>query len=173
MGGLDEPSNIIELTIEEHALAHKELYEKYGLLEDRLAWKGLSGQIGKEDILKEIYRQNGKRCGKANIGRIPWNKGVPMSEEQKEKMRGPKTGKSGRYERTEYHRKILSDNGKKPKSEITKQKLSDAAKKQFDDPEARRAVSERMKVRATCPHCGYISNKSCVTRHIKSGACKL
>jgi len=130
MGGLDEPSNIIELTIEEHALAHKELYEKYGLLEDRLAWKGLSGQIGKEDILKEIYRQNGKRCGKANIGRIPWNKGVPMPEEQKEKMRGPKT---------EAHKKALrkpkKDTSKMGKYERTpeiREKLRQAANKYYE-----------------------------------------
>lgn len=51
MGGTDDPSNIIELTIEEHAKAHKELYEKFGKKEDWLAWKGLEGSISKEDII--------------------------------------------------------------------------------------------------------------------------
>ena len=57
MGGSDDPSNLIKLTIEEHAEAHKVLYETYGCWQDELAWKGLSGQIGKEGILEEIYKK--------------------------------------------------------------------------------------------------------------------
>jgi hypothetical protein len=53
-GGTDDPSNLVELTIEQHAQAHKELYEKYGKIEDRLAWHGLAGLIGKEQIWKEM-----------------------------------------------------------------------------------------------------------------------
>ena len=64
MGGTDDPENLIELTIEEHAEAHKILYEKYGKIEDYWAWKGLSGQIGREEILKQIYINNGKNMGK-------------------------------------------------------------------------------------------------------------
>ena len=47
----DDPSNLIELTIEEHANAHKILWEKYGRIEDKFAWLGLTGQIGKDEIL--------------------------------------------------------------------------------------------------------------------------
>lgn len=41
-GGSDHPSNIIELTIEEHAEAHKILYEQHGRIQDKMAWVGLS-----------------------------------------------------------------------------------------------------------------------------------
>lgn len=61
MGGSDDPSNIVELSIKEHALAHKELFEKYGKREDYLAWKGLEGQYSKRDILKELSSLGGKR----------------------------------------------------------------------------------------------------------------
>lgn len=54
MGGSDDPSNIVELTIEEHAEAHRKLYEKYGKIEDKLAWKGLLGMIDKEDIIAKL-----------------------------------------------------------------------------------------------------------------------
>ena len=64
MGGTDESENLIELTIEEHAEAHRVLFEKYEKVEDYWAWKGLSGQIGKEEILKEISINNGKNMGK-------------------------------------------------------------------------------------------------------------
>ena len=61
MGGSDDPSNIIELSIEEHAEAHRELYEKHGYLQDYLAWKGLTGCIGKEQIISHISHINGKK----------------------------------------------------------------------------------------------------------------
>ena len=43
-GGTDDPSNLIELTVEEHAEAHRLLYEQYGRWEDYYAWQGLSGR---------------------------------------------------------------------------------------------------------------------------------
>ena len=52
MGGTDDPSNLIELTIEEHAEAHKKLWEEHGKKEDWLAWQGLAKLITKKDILK-------------------------------------------------------------------------------------------------------------------------
>lgn len=48
MGGTDDPSNIIYLTSEEHAEAHKILWEKHGFLEDFIAWKALEGSITKK-----------------------------------------------------------------------------------------------------------------------------
>ena len=52
-GGTDEPSNLKPMTISEHAEAHRLLWEQYGRKGDRLAWRALSGQIGKEEIQKE------------------------------------------------------------------------------------------------------------------------
>lgn len=67
MGGTDDPSNLIDLTIEEHAEAHRLLWEQFQMVEDYCAWKGLSGQIGKEEIIKLLLKQNGTRQGKRNI----------------------------------------------------------------------------------------------------------
>ena len=60
MGGTDDESNLVELTIEEHAEAHRLLYEQHGHWQDKLAWKGLSGQIGREEILA-MRRDHGLR----------------------------------------------------------------------------------------------------------------
>ena len=57
-GGTDDPSNLVKLTVEEHAEAHRELYEKYGRWQDAIAWKALSGLIGKENIQAEAARQS-------------------------------------------------------------------------------------------------------------------
>ena len=45
MGGSDDPSNIIELSVTEHAKAHYELYEKFGKKEDLCAYHMLSGNF--------------------------------------------------------------------------------------------------------------------------------
>lgn len=44
MGGTDDPSNLIELTVPEHAAAHLSLYEQYGKKEDLCAYYMLSGR---------------------------------------------------------------------------------------------------------------------------------
>jgi len=61
MGGTDDSSNIVELTVEEHAEAHRKLYEQHGRWEDNLAYKALSGAIGKEEIILERQREAGRR----------------------------------------------------------------------------------------------------------------
>jgi hypothetical protein len=69
MGGTDDPSNLIELTVDEHAEAHRILYEQHGNWKDYLAWKGLSGYFGKEEIIQYKNRM-------AHLGKDPWNKGL-------------------------------------------------------------------------------------------------
>ena len=71
MGGTDVAENLIELTVEEHAEAHRLLFEKYGLWQDEVAWKGLAGIIGKEEIIKRVQSEAAKE-------RIV-NKGNPFS----------------------------------------------------------------------------------------------
>ena len=61
MGGSDDDDNKVELTVEEHAEAHRVLYEKHGKREDWLAWKGLTEQIGKEEIWLERSSLGGKK----------------------------------------------------------------------------------------------------------------
>lgn len=83
MGGTDDPENIIELTIEEHAEAHRLLWEQYGKKQDWLAWKGLLGLVSKQEITKEILSLAGKKGGsngkgvtgnRANGGYANWKK---------------------------------------------------------------------------------------------------
>lgn len=89
MGGSDDPSNIIELSIEDHAKAHEELYVKHGLWQDMIAWKALSGQITMTEASR-LAKIEGCKLG----GRITYQKhGLPhehMSEE------GAKRHKEGR-----------------------------------------------------------------------------
>ena len=61
-GGTDDPSNFIELTVEEHAEAHKKLYEQYGRIQDKVAWLGLANLAPHADLMYELNsnRMKGK-----------------------------------------------------------------------------------------------------------------
>ena len=59
-GGIDHPDNLVLLTVEEHSEAHRILYEKHGRWQDKLAFEGLAGLIGKDELLQEMYK-NRKR----------------------------------------------------------------------------------------------------------------
>jgi len=72
MGGSDDPSNLVLLTIEEHAEAHRILFEEHGRIEDYYAWKGLLGVIPKAEILRGLqsyYAKNKTEEHKENIRR--------------------------------------------------------------------------------------------------------
>jgi ATP-dependent 26S proteasome regulatory subunit len=129
-GGTDDSSNIIELTIEEHAEAHKILYEKYGRIEDKLAWLGLSGQIGKDEILKIIaMSQKGKKKPNGFSEKIStFRKKFRYSEESKLKM---SLAKKGKKISKEHKEKIgLSNKGKK-QPESQKQKVKESLQQKW------------------------------------------
>jgi len=108
-GGTDDLTNIIELTIQEHADAHRRLYEQYGRWQDKVAWQGLDGQIGKEEVIflknslahkgktpmlgKRHTEKSKKKMGMANIGNS-YRLGLKLSEDTKEKIRASRFGKS-------------------------------------------------------------------------------
>mgnify|MGYP000224048028 CR=1 FL=1 len=69
----------IDLSIEEHAKYHFELFKKYGRWQDELAWKALCGQIGKEEIIREKLVNAGKSLKglkKSEIARLNISKGL-------------------------------------------------------------------------------------------------
>lgn len=76
-GGSDSPENLVELTVEDHAIAHKVLYGLWGREEDRIAWLCLSGRITSEDARKAACK----------IGYDKRDKSFFESTEYKEKQR--------------------------------------------------------------------------------------
>jgi hypothetical protein len=66
MGGIDEPENLVEVTITQHAMFHFCNYQLWGNLEDRLAWRGLSGQITPDEVALEAMILGGKKGGNKN-----------------------------------------------------------------------------------------------------------
>lgn len=72
MGGSDDPTNLVRLSIEEHAEEHRKLFETHNKIEDYYAWQGLLGVIPKAEILRGLQSYYGS---------------LPKSEEHKAKIR--------------------------------------------------------------------------------------
>jgi len=87
MGGSDDPSNLIELTVEEHANAHKLLWEQHGNWQDEVAWKALSGQVPNAEInhMMNVLRNTGKNNHR--FGKPSSMRGKTHTEETKEKIK--------------------------------------------------------------------------------------
>jgi hypothetical protein len=68
IGGKNDPSNLIELTIPEHAEAHRKLYEEHGRWQDRIAWKTLSGSINFAEATRQA--QSMDNIGKKTVRRL-------------------------------------------------------------------------------------------------------
>jgi hypothetical protein len=96
MGGTDEPSNLVELTVEEHAEAHRKLYEEHGSTYDFVAWKALSGQITSDEARR--------------LATIATWTGRKHTEEAKEKIRKARSDqKSSGWNWNEESRKAKSE----------------------------------------------------------------
>jgi hypothetical protein len=96
MGGSDEPENLIELTIEEHAEAHRKLWEEHGKWQDFMAWKALSGQISGDEIRRELSRlaNLGRKHTPEAIQKIKDKRSLQViTEETKIKMSNTRKGK--------------------------------------------------------------------------------
>jgi len=121
MGGTNDPSNLKEVTIEEHAQAHKELYEKYGHWQDKLAWQGLSGQLGsKEKVIEEFYKQNGKQCVK-----------YLTKEVRKRAIENARKTNTGRIFTKEHREKIRLAGIGRPVSESQRKKVAEKLSKEY------------------------------------------
>jgi HNH endonuclease len=151
-GGSNDTSNIVFLTVEEHAEAHRKLYEDHGRWQDKVAWQCLSGQIGKEEAIKiaqkhsskawmktpeakEFMNQARQKAREAGNRPEPWNKG--LTKEQDKRLLESS-------ERAKLHMKegrihCIGDHHRgKNFSDLHKKNLSTAAKNRY---------------KVTCEHC--------------------
>ena len=160
-GGTDDPNNLVELTVEDHAIAHKVLYGLYGRWQDKVAWQGLSGIIGKEEIIREtqsaskkgkVWYNNGSESILTFEGEQPkgFIRGRKLSEETKAKISAARKGKKGKPHSEESKAKISAANkGKKgkPLSEEHKAKISAANKGKPLSEETKAKLSASLKGR--------------------------
>lgn len=127
IGGTDDPSNLVELTVSEHAEAHRILWEQHGRYQDYYAWQGLSGQIGKEELIKKIQSAANSR---------------PKSEETKKKMSVAFTGRKYSKEFCENVSMVMRERWKQGKYDAEKLRLSRIGFKQPDS--QKKKVAEKL-----------------------------
>ena len=151
-GGTDDPSNLIELTIMDHAIAHRALWKMYGRWQDRVAWQCLSGQMTNYEAQQQARRL-------ANLG----NKhglGKTHSDEYKKQLSEMMKKRRAEYPQMGNHQ-AHSDETKKKLSELgmgntnklgkTGAKLSDEFKEKCrermlkDNPAKRPEVREKLR----------------------------
>lgn len=133
-GGTDDPSNLIKLTVEEHADAHRVLWEQYGRPEDKLAWLMLSGKTTEAEAARvelarhvQMRRWADPQARQAQSDRMKGNtisvgrKCIPteetkqkISQTQKERFQQQSHNRIGTVHTEETKRKISESKRKNP-----------------------------------------------------------
>lgn len=142
-GGTDDESNLIELTIEEHAEAHRILYETHGRWQDRVAWLSLSGLMNDQERIYEIlsnsnpggYKHTEQAKQKLSLLRLGeknprFGKPAPNRGIKRPGVGGRKKGTPWSSEERKKHMKIRGNQGYYDfaKDPIRCKKISDAHK---------------------------------------------
>lgn len=112
-GGTDSPDNLIELTVEEHAEAHRLLWEANGDLRDKLAWLMLAGKTDEaEDARIELAKCGFKEFLFDKERRNKWKERISQS------LRGHKQSEHTRQQRSESLKRAYAE-GRKEKTKFT------------------------------------------------------
>lgn len=151
LGGTDDKDNLVDLTAREHFVCHWLLIKIHTGQDRHKMVYALNGmkRNGKDNeryetaITSRVYAKLKEEFGKVHSetmkGRTPWNKGIPITEEQREKNRKAALGK---IQSAETKQKIREAQlGKKQKQE-TKDKIKNALKGKLKGP-----MSEENKLR--------------------------
>lgn len=148
-GGTDDPSNLVELTIYDHAIAHRHLWKMYGEAADRRAYHWLIWVADQGDEHYVEMRQKVSKAGKKRF--LDPEERKKLSEANKKTWLDPEL----RNRQSETTKKQWLDPvARKKTSEALKhacsdpevrEKISEANRKRWSDPEARRRQSEATK----------------------------
>jgi hypothetical protein len=154
MGGTDDSSNLIKLTVEEHALAHKKLYEEYGNEYDRIAWLGLESRISSEEcrILAVKQANTGRKQTKEHI-----EKRMTANKKTFEKNGYPTQGK--KLPKASPERKSKISKALKGKSNWHK------GKKRTSETKLKQSLATKNRVILTCKKCGASMQKANLVRY--------
>lgn len=150
MGGSDDPDNLVSLSIEDHAEAHRILYEEHGNQFDYIAWKTLSGQITSDEArrLAVSFALKGK----------------PKSDEQRRKMSIARKARGGIT--TGMTLPMASEERKKKISEANKGKAYRGIGWSASE-ETKKKMSLAMQnlPKIPCPKCGKEMTKANISRY--------
>jgi hypothetical protein len=146
--GINEKDNVVYLTVEQHSLAHKWLWEQFGKKEDYVAWMCLSGQITVEEAIKMASSRVGKLHSISTKIKISTSqKGKSHSPEHIERQR---QSHIGHKRSTETKNKISLAKIGIPLSDAHKQKIK------LSMIGVKHKLSESKRKIIKCPHCNKV-----------------
>jgi hypothetical protein len=105
-GGDDSANNIVELTVEEHAEAHRLLYEQYGRIQDKVAYMGLANLATHAELIYMLNSESMKGKNNPMYGKPAPNRGI-----KRPGVGGRKKGTTWSDSEREIHKKIRSAPG--------------------------------------------------------------
>lgn len=138
MGGSNDPSNIVELSIKEHAEAHKKLWIKYGKIEDKIAYECLLGRklLEEERIYLSIigfhkfYSDEIKRKNWINKIKEKRKKQIITNKHKKNISKSlKKAHREGKFNNIIYSEEMRNNARKKYIENNMAKKLADSRKK--------------------------------------------
>ena len=177
-GGDNSEQNIINLTSTEHSEVHRLLYEKYKYKQDWLAWQGLNGFLGKEDIIKESIK-----IGSSKAGKIAGQKSVDSGRIKEMSKKGILAMRN-KFDNYDSYRLYMTEISKKQTGK-SKEKLKDwywitdgsqniKIKNGTEIPDGfykgrlkkwKTGYSNESKEKIECPHCGKLGGKPVMYRY--------
>jgi len=98
MGGNNNEENLIEVTVERHAMFHYCNWKLWGKEEDKIAWKTLSGQMTLSEAQYEAIKLGAKKTGQVMKNKM---KDKKLKEEWSNIKKN--TGKEKNIEKNKYH----------------------------------------------------------------------
>jgi hypothetical protein len=109
MGGSNDASNLVCVTVEQHAELHKQLWEDLGHEQDKIAWHFLSGQIGLDEAKRRAIIQAGQtNKGRKNIHKNGIVKKVYPDQLDEYLKEGWSLGRNLSFKHTEETKQYLS-----------------------------------------------------------------
>ena len=150
-GGTDDITNIVELSIEEHAEAHKKLYDEHGRWQDLVAWQTLSGQIKQAEAIKLSQKNADKSWMKTDKG-----KEILSKRWDKRKLNGFTIWNKGLTKDTSEGLRKLSAINKEHRKLGKLSNIGDVmrGKKRTEAHKQNLSASLRNIKPIRCPHCG-------------------
>jgi len=98
MGGSDEPENLVEVTVTQHAMFHYCNYQLWGNEEDSIAWRCLSGQITIDEAKLEAIALGSKKGGQTNKEKRIGICGLTFEQRSENGKKGGKIAGKNAYE---------------------------------------------------------------------------
>jgi len=129
MGGTNDLDNLVELTIEQHAAAHKSLYEQHGKIQDKVAYMGLLKLIDGAECVRLIQSETKKGRLNPMYGKPAPNRGVK------------RPGVGGRKKGTTWTQQERDQKMQQRQTKEYKEKMS----KVYSDPARNKKISEARK----------------------------